>query len=366
MTKKPYKAILVGVGVWGEWWCEKFLPPNIEEGLIEIVAAVDHHRENLEPAKKYLHLPEDKLYTDAETAFKENKADFCINVTTPAHHEEIVDLAIKYGLHILSEKPIANTLEASVRIAEKVKRSGLKMGVTMSHRFDQDKVTLRKVLRSGQYGALDYIITRFTCDLRKYGSWGSDFRHEMANALLLEGSVHHLDILTDFAESNCKTIYAQTWTPSWGGYKGDCNALITMNFENGARAFYEGANANAVSLNGWSHEYFRAECEKGTLIMDSRNLEVFPYDPTQTWKGANEGEGEKIPLLEQDKWANTWLIEKFCKWLDGGEPMETNVEDNLQSVANVFAAIESVRTGLPVEVQAFLQQTKEKALADMK
>jgi hypothetical protein len=34
--------------------------------------------------------------------------------------------------------------------------------------------------------------------------------------------------------------------------------------------------------------------------------------------------------------------------------METNVEDNLQSVALIFAAIESSCTGQPVKVQEFL------------
>ncbi len=45
-------------------------------------------------------------------------------------------------------------------------------------------------------------------------------------------------------------------------------------------------------------------------------------------------------------------------WLDGGEPMETNVEDNLQSVALIFAAIESSRTGMPVKVQEFLEKAR--------
>ena len=38
-----YKAILVGTGTWGEWWCEKFLPPNIADGTVEVVAAVDRN-----------------------------------------------------------------------------------------------------------------------------------------------------------------------------------------------------------------------------------------------------------------------------------------------------------------------------------
>ena len=53
------------------------------------------------------------------------------------------------------------------------------------------------------------------------------------------------------------------------------------------------------------------------------------------------------------------LIEKFVNWLDGGEPMETNVEDNLQSVALIFAAIESNRTGQPVKVQHYLSSVRQ-------
>ena len=64
-------------------------------------------------------------------------------------------------------------------------------------------------------------------------------------------------------------------------------------------------------------------------------------------------------LLDQPKWANAWLIEKFVNWLDGGEPMETNIEDNLQSVALIFSAIESSKTGQSVQVQDFLARTRE-------
>ena len=36
-----HKMIQVGTGGWGNAWCRRFLPPNAEEGLIEVVAAVD-------------------------------------------------------------------------------------------------------------------------------------------------------------------------------------------------------------------------------------------------------------------------------------------------------------------------------------
>jgi len=354
-----FRIIQVGTGGQGNAWCRRFLPPNIADGRLEVVAAVDINSEALVNAREGVGLRADQCYTDLQRALDENPADFCSIVVPPAFHEEVVDAALGHDLHILSEKPIADTLEASVRIAAKVRAADKKMGVTMSHRFDQDKTTLRRELRSGKWGALDYLIMRFTCDCRRFGAWGAAFRHTMQDALMIEGAVHHLDILADLAGARCETLFAQTWNPTWGEFGGDSQGLVLMRFENGTHGFYEGAETNAVGLNGWANEHIRAECESGTLILDSRRLEAFPYEAGGRHANRREGEGQEIPLLQRDKWANAWLIEKFVAWLDGGPPMETNVEDNLQSVALIFAAIESSRTGNPVHVQQLLDDARK-------
>ncbi|MEM7034085.1 MAG: Gfo/Idh/MocA family oxidoreductase [Chloroflexota bacterium] len=360
----PYKVIQVGTGNRGRAWCEKILPPNVEDKLIEVVAAVDVNPEALINAQHYLGLSPEKCYTDIQQAFAENDADFCTIVVPPSFHESVVDIAVAHNVHILSEKPIADTLEGSLRIAEKVKRAGLKMGVTMSHRFDQDKTTFRRELQSGNYGPIDYLVCRFTCDMRNYGDWGAAFRHEIKDTLMIEGSVHHLDIVADLAGAKCDTLFAQTWNPAWGEYGGDSQGLVMMTFENGVHATYEGAKTNSVGLNGWSREYIRAECELATLIMSRREIERFPYNPKTAREDKPEGSGEKIPLQEQRKWTDPWLVEQFVAWLDGGDPMETNVEDNLQSVALIFAAIESSRTGQPIKVQEFLATTRAEIVLD--
>jgi predicted dehydrogenase len=234
------------------------------------------------------------------------------------------------------------------------------MGVTMSHRFDQDKSTLRAEIRSGACGTLDYLVCRFTCDARKFGTWGR-FRHEMVDPLLWEGAVHHLDLLADMAGAPAETVYAQTWNPSWGEYTGDSQALVTMQCGNGVRISYEGAKCNAVGLNQWGEEYVRAECERGTLIMANRQIRRFRYAADASWRAQKENDGELIDLLSQPKWTNTWLIEKFARWVGGGPAMETEVEANLQSVAIVSAAVESSRIGRPVRVQEHLAAARAAA-----
>ena len=209
----PYRMIQVGTGGRGRSWCQGILPPNIEDGLIEVAAAVDTNPEALANAQGFLGLPPEKCYTDLQRAFAENDADFCTVVVPPASHEEVVDAALAHDMHVLSEKPIADTLAASCRIAAKVRRAGRKMGVTMSHRFARSKRTLREALRSGGCGAIDYLVMRFTCDTREHGDWGAAFRYEMKDPLLIEGAVHHLDILADMGGADCRTLYAQTWNP---------------------------------------------------------------------------------------------------------------------------------------------------------
>jgi predicted dehydrogenase len=349
-----HKMIQVGTGGFGATWCQQFLPPSVEEGRIEVVAAVDVNPAALENARQYLDLPPERCYTDIRRAFDENPADFCTIVVPPADHEQVVDLALEHDLDILSEKPIADSLQASVRIAEKVIRAGRKMGVTMSHRFDQDKTTLREELRSGRHGRVGYVVLRLTCNCRAYGRWGQ-FRHEIPDPLLVEAAVHHLDLLADLVNDDCELVWADAWNPPWGEYAGPSQALVTMRFRNGGRALYEGAKANAAGLNGWTQEYVRAECEFGTVILDHRRLEVFPHEPDAPWAAAREGAGRQVPLLRRPRWAHAWLIEQFVDWLDGGPPMATNVRDNLCSVVLAHAAIESGYSSRPVQVDELLR-----------
>ena len=254
-------------------------------------------------------------------------------------------------LRVLVLPQIGNQTELSRWLAYIRIANGRKMAVTMSHRFAQDKLSLEQRVRSGDYGRLNYVVQRFTHNCREFGSWGGNFRHEMVDPLLIEGSIHHFEIHRGLAEANAQTIYARSWNPAWGEYAGDSTALAIIEMTNGVRVVYEGAKANAATLNGWGNDYLRAECEHGTLELDSRRLRVLrggPWEPPDS---------EELPLLPGEAWANSMLAEMFCDWVEGRRADHpTNVDDNLQTTAMVFAAIESSQTGKPVEVQEFLQR----------
>jgi predicted dehydrogenase len=347
------RVIHVGIGVFGRRWCREFLKLNVADGTIEVVALVDVDPEALAYGREVLGLQPHQCFSDPTRAFAETAADFCTIVVPPAHHEAIVDLALAHGLDILCEKPIADSMAASVRIARKVRAAGRRMAMTMSHRFDQDKTTLRRIVLSGALGKLNAITCRFHSDRRRNLEWSSPFRHAMQDPLLLEGSIHHLDLVADLAGARCETLFASTWRPDWAEYAGDTDAMVTMVFENGVRAAYEGSVTAAVGLNDFYQEYVRVDGERGTAVLTHRDLELFLRQDVPR-NQVREGQGQKVPKLVQPKWINSWLVQQFAEWRVGGPPMATHVENNLQSMALVFGAIESARTGNAVRVQDYL------------
>jgi predicted dehydrogenase len=341
----PLRYVHIGVGGFGQHWCTEVLPRLKDLGLAVPVAAVDIDPEALVNARDQLGLADGQLYTNAGQALAEREADFVTIVVPPAFHEEMVDLAVRHGCHILSEKPIADTMPACCRIYRQVKQAGLKMAVTMSHRFDQDKQSLERRIKSGAYGQLDYIVGRNTWTCRQKPIWGK-FRYEIPDPLLIEGTVHHFDIMRSLAGANARTVHAVTWNPGWSEFLGDAQGLILLEMENGVKVFYEGAKANASQLNGWDNDYWRAECEHATLELDRRQLRVI----------RGEREAEPLPLLEQEVWTNAWLAELFVGWLDGGDPPPNNLDDNIHCAALLFAAVESAHTGHIVNVPEFLDR----------
>jgi len=343
----PLTYIHIGVGGWGQHWCNAVLPRLRQRGLAMPVAAVDLDQDQLERAETQLGLSKTQLYTSAARAIAEHHPDFITIVVPPAFHEEMVNLAVEHGCHILSEKPIADTMPACCRIFAKVKRAGLKMAVTMSHRFDQDKQTLERELRSGAYGPLNSLIGRNTWNCRRFASWGA-FRHQIPDPLLVEGTVHHFDIIRGLAGADAQTVYALTWNPPWGEYAGDSNGLIALTMTNGVHVVYEGNKTSATTLNGWGNDYFRAECELATLELDNRRLRVI-----------SDLSGERViterPLAAQPVWTNAWLAELFVDWLQGGPAPPNTLDDNIQCCALLFAAIESAHSARVVDVQDYLR-----------
>ncbi|MFQ6098864.1 MAG: Gfo/Idh/MocA family protein [Armatimonadota bacterium] len=334
------RCLMIGAGGFAGAWIRQFLPPFSDR--MEIVGLVDINPEALGSSGDFLGLPVDRRFDDMQRAFDEVEADFCAIVIPPVVHEEAV--AVESGTHILSEKPIADTWEACVRIYRAVTDAGLKMAVTQNYRYTPRILTFKQALDDGRIGGPRYIVGRFAADYRRRGAWGQ-FRHEIPHALLIEGSVHHFDQLRNLAGADCSTIAGWEWNPGHPSFDGECCGLYVMRMANGVKALYEGNCLEAGWQNSWHQEYYRAEGEDGALVLDRDGV------PWVLEHAAGRGlKTEELPTARPQWDGHKAIVDQFLNWLDGGPEPPTSLRDNIKSAAVLFAAIEASESCQAVDV----------------
>ena len=343
------KFIHIGAANWGLHWIKNVIPKNTD--IAECVAVVDVVPEFAENGRIYLDLPPEKCYTDLDKALRENAVDFVTIASAIPSHEAVVNTVLKYGCHILSEKPLAHDMAACCRLYNAVKSAGIKFAVTMSHRYENDKQTFEALLRSGKYGNINYIISRLHMSRNKWkpSATPTPGRGERGiEYMLIDGGVHNMDMIRAFTGSNAKKVYADIWNFEPGGGRDEGrSAFVRVDMENGVNAFLEYSFGGAFQLNSWSNEYFRAECADAMVEVDNQKITVRSYE------GFPLSECAEIPLLKGDRWIHDLLMKQFVDWISGGEPPAVTIDDNMNAMAMMFSAVESFKTGVPVMVEDF-------------
>lgn len=342
------KVLMVGAGGWGrQRWVDGILQDFGDR--LKVVGLVDIDAEKLRGAADVLGVPSEACFEEMEPAFASVEADVCMISTPPAHHARAMVLAARKGMHVLSEKPISDKHEDILDVHRAVQESGVKMAITQNYRYEVPILTMKAVLASGELGRLHYIVGRYAHDYRAPGSWRVDHVHTRDYPLLIEGSIHHLDMLRNLSGANCRTIMGAGWNPEWSSFRGVCACLLLLEMENGVRAVYEGNSLEAGQLNHWFHEAYRVECERGAVSVDrEQQVRVHRRDAE-----GNEHSEVVAPLTPATTGHNT-IVMDFLEWLDGGAPPETQLSDNIHSAALLFAAIDTIASGRPKRVADYL------------
>lgn len=333
---------MVGAGGMGGGWINRFV--NVFKDRIKIVALVDINDEVLERQGQALGLGKERLFKDYQEAFEKVKADFCGIATPPQFHSPQAISAMEHGMPVICEKPIADRLDSAKKMLQTAKRTGLPCAIIQNYRYAPNKQELVRIRDEGRLGRLQHVLGRYACDYRKYGSWGA-WRHDMQFGLLLEGSVHHFDMLRFLSGGNCEVLVGFGWNPEWSSFKHFSSGMYLMRMNNGVHTFYEGNSSAAGIINCWHNEYYRLEFENGTVEIDYGN-QVRIYQ-----SGAQTKVYDAPPMRLS---GHDYLFEEFLNWLDGGEPSKTRIEDNIHSFAMVVAAIDTTIDGQPKKISDYL------------
>jgi predicted dehydrogenase len=339
---------MIGAGGMAGAYLHHFFPQFAER--MEVAGLVEIRREVLDAAGDFLGLPACARFTDITQAFERVEADFCTIVIPPAVHRDAVLAAVARRMPILSEKPIADTWEACVEIYQAVTRAEVPMQVVQNYRYTPRILTLKGAVSGGRIGRPNYTVARFAADYRQRGAWGA-FRHEIPHSLLVEGSVHHFDQIRNLSGADCRTIAGWEWNPGHPSFDGECCGLFVMRMTNDLHAQYEGSCLEAGWQNSWHQEFYRIEGEDGALVLDR--------DGTVRLQRHTAGTGltiEELPTVRGQYDGHTAIIDQFLAWREGGPAPETVLQDNIQSAAILFSAIDASQSSQAIDVQAKLRE----------
>jgi len=250
-----FKLIQVGVGGFGRSWTD-----IVESSEFwDAAAYVDINEEALKEAAVAHGMPKDRCFKDLESALAKVEADAVLIVVPPKVHMEIALQSLKAGLHVLIEKPLADTMENAKRIVSEADKRSLKLMVSQNYRFRRGARTIRRLIETEKVGRPSYAIVNFHKALRFGG-----FRSEMEHPLLIDMAIHHFDTMRYIFNSDPLSIYCETWKPKWSWFKGDPCAAVMIKMKNGIYVTYVGSWISLGWETTWDGDW-RIECSKGGI-----------------------------------------------------------------------------------------------------
>ena len=327
------KLIQVGIGSFGWSWAKIVKASEYWEA----VAYVDLDEERLKNAATEYNMPKSRCYTDLDEALSKVEADAVLVVVPPEAHAEVGIKALEAELHVLVEKPLADTIENAKRFVAEAEKRNLKLMVSQNYRFRKGARTVRSVLEAGKAGEPSYAVVNF----HKAPHFGG-FREKMPFPLLVDMSIHHFDLMRYIFNADPRSLYAETWKPKWSWFEGDPCAVVVVNMESGLRVTYIGSWVSLGRETTWDGEW-KIECSDGGIRWN------------ETVKVSSKGskgiaEEKMIPMPLEGR---AYSLYEFAEAITQDREPETSGEDNLKSLAMVFAALDSAKTGRRIFIEDY-------------
>ncbi len=334
------KIAHVGCGGMSAAWLEalKGLPQ------VELVALIDLRLEAAQLARD-LYAPAAFAGNDFDSFIKENPVDAVFNCTIPEAHFPVTMAALQQGCHVLTEKPLANTLSEAQKMIQAAQQTERVLSVIQNRRYQRSIRFIRNCIESGKIGEVSELAADYYMGPRFGG-----FREEMDSPLLLDMAIHHFDMARFLAGGNPRTVFCHEWNPPQSWYRSGGSAHALFQFENGLVFNYRGSWCADGAPTSWNAAW-RIIGSKGSILWDGDDqVQIEVVDKVSGFLPKARIQKPKIPAATDYESGHASLIHEFIDCIRSGRKPETHAEDNIHSLAMVFKAIESSRKGRRVKV----------------
>lgn len=161
---------------------------------VELVGVADTDAKTaMEIALKY----ETEPFNEPEKLLKNDLDAVSIAVPTSRHKDVALKVA-SYGVHMLIEKPIAESLESADAIIEAARREDIKLLIGHVERFNSVVLKLKEVISSGELGE----ILSISC--RRVGPYPPRIKDV---GIIIDLAVHDIDVISYLYGKRAMSVY---------------------------------------------------------------------------------------------------------------------------------------------------------------
>ena len=336
------RAALVGCGNMSRVWLES--AAKIDD--LEVVGLADIDTARAKGRASEFGLADAVISADVHNLLAQTKPDLLFDVVVPEARHAVVVAALGAGCHVLSEKPMAESMDDARDLVAHARAAGRLHAVVQNRRYLASVRRIAQFLRTGAIGE----VTSVHADFFLAPHFGG-FREEMDHVLLLDMAIHGFDAMRAMTGLTSTGVFCREWNPRHSWYRHGSSAAAIFDLENGAIFNYRGSwCANGVGT-GWECQW-RIVGAKGTLVWDGRD-EI----KVEVAGGARNGLFDELlavqvpPLDVADRVdGHLGVLTDFVHAVRGGGEPETIGHDNIRSLAMSLGAIESANTGRRIEI----------------
>lgn len=330
----PLRAGLVGYGKAGR---TLHAPPMVAAGMDVAVVSTS----NPERAEQARHdVPGVRVVPDL-AAVLEARPDVVVLASPSGVHTEQVTRALRAGLPVVVDKPLAVNAAEARQLAELSRATGVGLTVFHNRRFDADHRTLNQVLDSGELGEVFRIERRWerfrpTPQQR----WREQLPAEQGGGLLLDLASHLIDHVTQVA-GPVRSVYAELGTLTTVA---EDDVFIAATHTGGVRS-----HLVASSLSGAVGPFLRVTGTRGAYLVGSFEHEpgavTGPADAPGFTGHLVRGPGEPPEPVPTAPGGPVDYYRQVVAWLTAGAPAPVDVWDAVHTAEVIDAARRSHETG---------------------
>ncbi|ODR89593.1 oxidoreductase [Sinorhizobium alkalisoli] len=313
---------------------------------IRIVGLVDV---NLDAARKFageFSLRDVVIGSDLEAVLAQTRPDILFDIVVPSARLEVVAVGLQHGCHVLSEKPMATSLADGRELVRLAAEAGKLHAIVQNRRFVPGIRRIRSFIESGAIGD----ITAIHCDFFIGAHFGG-FREEMEHVLLLDMAIHTFDAARFLADRKPIAVYCHEENPRGSWYAHGAAATAIFELEGDVTFTYRGSWCAEGANTSWESEW-RIIGSRGTLLWDG--ADHFRASKVAGTEGfLRELAPIEVPAAADHRrtQGHASVIADFVAAIQEGGKPETAGDDNINSLAMAFAAIESARSRQRVTIE---------------